>query len=278
VSWPLKASSRALGGDKVILDLTVQAGVAPHFVVFESAFMMASTMSGFAVLQLGFHLDPSLPRWSGDVAKCPSNALLGGWTLSAQRRLIVRVCAVAAWATALMLAPDARADLIQKTVQTDAPLTHLAWVIDTQLSPGANGHASVNWEWGAVQRVATDGRTWVIEVRARHVMGPHAGEAARGGDLPAIIPFIVPGHSGGGSVVRTVHPGRNHFDTLTTGYLAMSSSSSRLTISLGHPAEAVTPGTGWRDWPRKWRVVVGVSVVVVLAGAVWSFRRMTRRS
>ena len=178
-------------------------------------------------------------------------------------------------ASGLTVPLRARADLIDKTVQTDSPLGHVAWVIDTQLSPAQNGHASANWQWDAAQRVASDGRTWVIQVRARHLQGPHTGEPATGGALLVFVPHLVPGQNGGGHFAQTAHAG-SHFDKLTVGYTAISSNRSRVTITLEHP-QGVRPGSGWRDWIRKeWIVVVVALTIVVLGGAAALVRRKAK--
>jgi hypothetical protein len=73
---------------------------------------------------------------------------------------MTRPCLLAAAAILCMTASDARADLLDKTIYRDTPLTHTASLIDTQLSPAQVGQPGPNWEWIVAQRPTLDGQTW----------------------------------------------------------------------------------------------------------------------
>jgi hypothetical protein len=158
----------------------------------------------------------------------------------------------------------ARADLVNKTIASDGPLAHEASLDDLVLSVAAEGHHGDNWEWNARQRVAPNGSTWVIEVRAHHKVPGHSGDGPNGGDLLAIAPYLAPGMSGTGVSVVASHGPHGHTDRMVVGYTAMGPTTSQLRISLEHVGGDARNGR----WLPTSTVLVGILVLVGLTGVL----------
>ena len=190
---------------------------------------------------------------------------------SRERRLV----GAAGLAVLLLLPTLVRADLIKKTIERDTPFTHLAWVIDTRLSPDRADYSSANWDWIAEQRGAAGG-AWIIQIRAHHRIGPHPGDAATGGGTLQVIGPYVPGQSAPSQIVEIPHPGLDHTDRLTVGYLAISSSASRLVLNLEHTGGSVRTGLGWPGSGRGTTIVIIVVVASGIGVALWAIRRLAK--
>jgi hypothetical protein len=163
------------------------------------------------------------------------------------------------------LASEARADLLDRTIHDDSGTTHSASIVDTMLFPAGTAQRSAHWSWAAEQKLATDGRTWLIEVRGRHAAGANTDGMAEGPFLVAVLPGLAPGGAGA-RLVRAPHPGTTHVDTLMVGYVPESAHRSRLTIRFEHAGDDPPParaGTGWTP-------ALASAALVLLGRSAWA--------
>lgn len=161
---------------------------------------------------------------------------------------------------ALCVPPSrAVADLTNERVLSDDPLQHSAVVDDRTLSRAKVDRRTPNWSWEVEQRPFGT-NLWIIQIRARHTVGPHGRDASAGEELVVTLFDVTPGGTEEREAVAAIpHPGRRHWDYLVAKYEPVGPGLSKLGFTLYHESgEIRIPFAG-----RSFGILVPIIVVLV---------------